>query len=115
MKISFIGALLCSAALALVTTTGAFAQNKNNGIGDGKPGVLGVGDNKRVGIGTDRPGALGVKANKIIITTRSNIKRPSKAVTGENNSPVPTDRKALNNNNSGGAGDSKGFEINIRH
>ncbi len=46
MKIRSIGALFCSVAFALVMTTGAFAQNNNRGIGDGKPGALGVGDRK---------------------------------------------------------------------
>ncbi len=46
MKIRSIGALLCSVAFALVMTTGAFAQNNNRGIGDGRPGALGVGDKK---------------------------------------------------------------------
>lgn len=89
MKIRLIGALLCSAAIALVATTGAFAQNKNKGIGDGKPGVLGVGDRKPTatkGEPTMSNGDFESKRSKTgvntgpakaaINTTRSNIKRP---------------------------------------
>ena len=90
MKIRLIGALLCSAGIALVTTTGAFAQNKNNGIGDGKPGVFGVGNRKPAATKGEptlsngsfeskrsaKPSVNTGPAKASINTTRSNIKRP---------------------------------------